>query len=94
MDTKYNPAAFQATHRHGNRVTAVRNGRYITRNISFFKKLLCPEHGGPSQLMDVVSEDNYSSDYDVDEMVEQMEPVRYPVRRRQRVQRFGNNIYD
>ena len=44
--------------------------------------------------MDLVSEDDYSSDSDVDEMVEQNDPVRYPARQRQRVQRFGNNIYD
>ncbi len=94
MSTKYNPTPFQVTRRQGNRVTAVRNGKYITRNISFFKKLSCSKHGGSPQLMDLVSEDDYSSDSDVDEMVEQNDPVRYPARQRQRVQRFGNNIYD
>ena len=96
--TKYNPATFQVRRRQGNRITAVKNGKYITRNVSFFKKLFGAKHDESSHLWDQIDEDDYLSDLDLGDMVGQndpaRDPVRYPVRRRQRVQRFGNNIYD
>ena len=97
LSIKYNPATFQVTRRQGNRITAVRNGKYITRNVSFFKKLSVAKHDEPSHLWNQIDEDDYLSDSDLGDLVGQndpvRDPVRYPVRRRQRVQRFGNNIY-
>ena len=40
LSTKYNPATFQVTRRLGSRITALRNGKYITRNVSFLKNYL------------------------------------------------------
>ena len=96
LSTKYNPATFQVTRRQGNRITAVRDGKYITRNVSFFTKLSLAKHDEPSHLWNQIDEDNYLSDSDLGDMVGQngpvRDPVRYPVRRRQRMQGFGNNI--
>ena len=50
LSIKYNPATFQVTRRQGNRITAVRNGKYITRNVSFFKKLSVAKHDESSHL--------------------------------------------
>ena len=74
MSTRYNPAPFQVTSRQGNRITAVRDGKYITRNISFFKKLLYHKRSGSSQGMDWISANDYSSD--ADKTIEPDNPVR------------------
>lgn len=95
MSTKHDPAPYQVLHRRGNRVTAIRHGKYITRNISFFKKLSHLKEYGSSQLKDLADEDCHSSDSEVGDEAEQNDPdPRYPVRERHRVPRYGNNIYD
>ena len=91
MSTKFNPLPYRVTQRCGNRITAFRNGKYVTRNSSFFKKLSHPECNGSSDLN---NENDYSSDSDVSEAAEQNDPPRYPARERHGVQRYGNNIYD
>ena len=87
LSTKNNPATFQVTRRQGNRITAVRNGKYIARNVSFFKKLSVAKHDESSHLWNQIDEDDYLSDLDLGDMVGQNDPVRdpvkYPVRRRQ-----------
>ena len=111
MSTKYDPIPYEVTNRRGNRITAIRNGKYITRNISFFKKFH-PKHGRSLDVTDIMDEENYSSDEDVREENEQYDRLRqndrprqhngqrqddgprYPARERQRVYRYGNNIYD
>ena len=37
--TRYQSRPFKVIQRKGNRVTAKRNGKYITRNVSFFKNM-------------------------------------------------------
>ncbi|CAB3996481.1 Transposon Ty3-G Gag-Pol poly [Paramuricea clavata] len=111
MSTKYDPIPYEVTNRRGNRITAIRNGKYITRNISFFKKYH-PRHGRSLESTEIMDEENYSSDEDVHEEHEQYDGLRqkdcprqnngqrqddgprYPARKRQRVYRYGNNIYD
>ncbi|CAB4036465.1 Transposon Tf2-9 poly [Paramuricea clavata] len=111
MSTKYDPIPYEVTNRRGNRITAIRNGKYITRNISFFKKYH-PRHGRSLESTEIMDEENYSSDEDVHEEHEQYDGLRqndrprqnngrrqddgprYPARERQRVYRYGNNIYD
>ena len=74
------------------------NGHCFIFHVSFFKKLSVAKHDESSHLWNQIDEDDYLSDSDLGDMVGQNDPVRgpvrYPVRRRQRVQRFGNNIYD
>ena len=60
----------------------------------FLKKLSVAKHDESSHQWNQIDEDDYLSDTDLGDMVGQNDPVRYPVRRRQTVQRFGNNIYD
>ncbi|CAB4039890.1 PREDICTED: uncharacterized protein K02A2.6-like [Paramuricea clavata] len=111
MSTKYDPIPYEVTNRRGNRITAIRNGKYITRNISFFKKYH-PRHGRSLESTEIMDEENYSSNEDVHEEHEQYDGLRqndrprqhngqrqddgprYPARERQRVYRYGNNIYD
>ena len=66
MSTKYDPIPYEVTNRRGNRITAIRNEKYITRNISFFKKFH-PTHGRSLDSTDIMDEENYSSDEDVHE---------------------------
>ncbi|CAB4001197.1 PREDICTED: uncharacterized protein K02A2.6-like, partial [Paramuricea clavata] len=110
MSTKYDPIPYEVTNRRGNRITAIRNGKYITRNISFFKKYH-PRHGRSLESTEIMDEENYSSDEDVHEEHEQYDGLRQNNRPRQnngqrqddgpryparerRVYRYGNNIYD
>ena len=42
MSTKYDPMPYEVTNRRGKRITAIRSGKYITRNILFFKIKVSP----------------------------------------------------
>ncbi|CAB4008302.1 leucine zipper transcription factor 1 [Paramuricea clavata] len=75
MSTKYDPIPYEVTNRRGNRITAIRNGKYITRNISFFKKYH-PRHGRSLESTEIMDEENYSSDEDVHEEHEQYDGLR------------------
>lgn len=66
MFTRFDPVSYQVTRRFGNRITAVRNGKYITHNIAFFKKLLQHDCNKSSDLHD---KDNDLSDSDVSDDV-------------------------
>ena len=39
FSTKFDPRPFQVTHKKGTMITAVRSGKYVTRNASLFKKV-------------------------------------------------------
>ena len=69
LSTKYNPPTFQVTRRQGNRITALRNGKYITRNVSFFKKLSGAKYYESSHLWNQIDEDDYLFDSDLGDMV-------------------------
>ena len=66
MSTKYDPIPYEVTNRRGNRVKAIRNVKYITRNTSFLKRFH-PTHGKSLDSTDIMDEENYSSDEDVHE---------------------------
>ena len=92
LSTKFNPKPYKVTSRKGARVTVCRNGHYVTRNASHFKKL-------PTDVEKYVLEDNesdYCFDFDNEPKAvnEQAELNRYPVRVRTPVQRYGNNIFE
>ena len=86
--TRYQSRPFKVTQRKGNRVTAERNGKYITRNVSFFKKY---EHAANTTSED---EDFYDFDSFSEQQCAQENEPRYPSRLRNRVERYGQNIYD
>ena len=66
------------TRRSGNRIKAVRNSKYITRNIEFFKK-------GCNKSYDLQDKDGNLSNSDVGDAFEQDDPPGYPIRKRHRV---------
>ena len=94
LSTKFNPKPYTVTARKGARVTVCRNGHFITRNVSFFKKI-------PDNKDHYIMEDNgndHEFDFDAEpnqaQAQEQGHPDRYPVRERHPVQRYGNNIFE
>ena len=90
LSTRYDPKPYKVVKRRGSRITVLRNGHYVTRNISFFKKLT----GKVDDEIDSATETDYF-DHDIDNGVsnEGENNARYPVRNRQPVQRYGQNIY-
>ena len=86
--TRYQSRPYKVTQRKGNRVTAGRNGKYITRNVSFFKKY---EHAANTTSED---EDCYDFDSCSEQQCAQENEPQYPSRLRNRVERYGQNIYD
>ena len=90
LSTRYDPKPYKVVKRRGSRITVLKNGHYITRNISFFKKFT----GKFEDEMDSATETDYL-DHDIDNGIadEGENDARYPVRNRQPVQRYGQNIY-
>ena len=78
----------------GTTITALRNGHYVTRNISFYKRIPKNDKMGDiaESLEDGLEEDSFVNQLQT--MQENELQVRYPRRNRQRTQRFGQNIYD
>ena len=74
--------------RKGIRVTAKRNCKYIARNVSFFKKY---EHAANTTSKE---EDFYDFDSCSERQCAQENIPRYPLSQRNRVERYGQNIYD
>lgn len=105
FSTKFDPSAFRVIRKKGTMLTALRNGKYVTRNASLFKKV----KSGSSQYEEEASDDE-SSDHDNDDQVEKFSddesndhddddriensPRRYPVRIRRPLQRYGQNVYE
>ena len=82
-------------------ITAIRNGKYVTRNVPQFKKI-GPDVVGPD-------DDTESEDDDEDDIPSQGNPQpnvfprnpvhpecdkRYPIRTKHPVDHFGHNIYE
>ena len=90
LSTRYDPKPYKVVKRRGSRVTVLRNGHYVTRNISFFKKFA----GEFDDEVGSATETDYF-DHDIDNGIsdEGENNARYPVRNRQPVQRYGQNIY-
>eukprot|EP00112_Aurelia_sp_Birch-Aquarium-sp1_P007113 Seg1776.5 transcript_id=Seg1776.5/GoldUCD/mRNA.D3Y31 product="hypothetical protein" protein_id=Seg1776.5/GoldUCD/D3Y31 len=91
LSTRYNPKPYKVVTRRGSRITVLRNGHFITRNISFFKKFAgkVDDEGNSERETDYL-------DHDIDNGLpdERENNARYPVRNRQSVQRYGQNIYN
>ena len=103
FSTKFDPRPFQVTRKKGTMITAVRSGKYVTRNASLFKRV----NLGPCQKEDEDSDDsddddipelnddeteNYSNRSQINNRNEDS-TRRYPVRNRKPLQRYGQNVY-
>ncbi|CAB4038802.1 Transposon Ty3-I Gag-Pol poly [Paramuricea clavata] len=95
--TRFDPKPYCVTRVKGTMITATRPGHYITRNISFFKKVLQQEIQHNSE--DASDEEDYSKldnnlpDTNIEENNELAER-RYPARDRRPINRYGQNIYN
>ena len=101
FSNKFDPKPFKVTRKKGTMITALQNGKYVTRNASLFKKVCFR-----------FSEEEEESDEDEDEFIdlhdrnENLSPSdenngrnenttrRYPMRNRKQLNRYGQNIYD
>ena len=92
LSTRYSPLPYKILKRKGNHVTVVRNGHYITRNVSFFKKFngSCDGYKDDNHVMNQY--DDYTSCPGRNELTN-AEEYRYPQRQRYPVQRYGQNIH-
>ena len=100
LSTRFDPCPYRVTKRKGNRITAVRNKKFISRNVSLFKKV---PSSMTNQSNDIYDNDDYFSDsneheqqepQDVPEAAEPPPAHRYPVREHRPVHRYGQNIYE
>ena len=94
LSTRFGPQPYTVTARKGARVTVCRKGHFITRNVSFFKKI--PDNIDQYTLEDNESDHEFDFDLEPDQAQAQEAEHRnrYPVRDRQAVKRYGNNIFD
>ena len=95
LTTRFDSHPFRVIRMKGTMITATRNGKYITRNISYFKKLDEPEKDRKRDESD--SQINSEDDDDLllsDSERETKTTRRYPQRNRVGVQRYGQNICD
>ena len=93
LSTNFCPKPYRVTERKGSRVTVSRNGHFITRNVSHFKVLpddkVYMDNGGTEEICLDFGDDHDDAIPDQEEQPQ----VRYPIRSRQPVHRYGNNIY-
>ena len=94
--TRFDPSPFKVVRRKGTMITALRNGKYVSRNISLFKKIM-------SETVEVPMSDD---EEDEDMMPQCDNPAagtaasaesaggRYPRRDRRPTRRYGQNVYE
>lgn len=98
--TRFDPQPYCVTRVKGTMITATRPGHYITRNISFFKKMPSRElpHNSNVEQEEAYEEleDNSLMETLNDETNSENELVdgRYPLRDRRPIDRYGHNVYD
>lgn len=93
--TKFDPFPFIVVRRKGTMITASRNGKYISRNVSHFKKINSPYRNPQSDISDdddtdILPENNA-------ETVPRNEspyPHQYPRRDRRPTRRYRPNVYE
>ena len=98
FSSNFDPKPYRVVKVKGTTITALRNGHYVTRNISFYKRIPRNDSSGDNSgdvgesIEDDLNEDSF---VDQPQNVQENElQVRYPRRNRQRTLRFGQNIYD
>ncbi len=92
FSTKFDPAPYKVIEVKGSMVTATRNKKSITRNVSHFKQI--PTSVKTPDADHESSDDEFESEET--QRVQQQPPTqaqrRYPTRQRRSCQRFGQNI--
>ena len=91
--TKFDTSPFKVVRRKGTMITGTRNGKFVTRNISHFKKIRSAIAVELSE-----DEDDDISDNDGQE-APTVDPIvvperRYPCRDRTATRRYGQNVYE
>ena len=95
--SKFDQHPFKVVRKKGTMITANRNGKFITRNVSMFKKVhLEPHHFEQTSDDDddIDGSDNHSvrdNNHVIDDPITLR---RYPRRHRNTTQRYGQNVYD
>ena len=92
LSTRFNPIPFQVVHLNGTMVTARRNGKYITCNVSQFK-VINTERQGDDEVDDLVSIPNSNSNTPNANANPPQNELRRSTRNCRRVDRFGQNVY-
>ena len=106
FSTRFDPSPYTVVDIKGTMVTAARNEKYVTRNISLFKRvdssMKAPE-ADDSDESDLDEEETTLEEHDPDLApapaippvpIPGIPPRRYPVRERKRVHRYGNNVHE
>ena len=99
FSTKFDPSPFKVTRKRGTMVTALRNGKYVTRNASLFKRVNLRFSEGEEEESDE-DEDDSSTESNSNDQNDNRQPNnqnntrRYPVRNRKHLNRYGQNIYE
>ena len=99
LSTRFDPNPFTVVKRKGTMITATRNGKYLTRNISLCKKVKGrpqKDNSNDSEIEDLYGDDDSNTNQGQNEppTLQCENQRRYPVRNRQQVRRYGQNIYE
>ena len=93
LTNNFCPKPYRLTERKGSCVTVSSNRHFITRNVSHFKTLpddkVYMDNGGTEEICFDFGDDHN----DVIPDQEERPQLRYPIRNRQPVHWYGNNIY-
>ena len=85
FSTRFNPTLYQVIRRKGTMLTAKSvHGHYITRNISFFKKVSIAYDGNDDDDNDDICNQTHERTFP---------ERRYPRRERRQIDRYGQNTY-
>ena len=94
FSSNFDPKPYRVVKVKGTTITVLRIGHFVTRNISFYKRI--PKNDNSGDVGESIEDDlNEDSFVDQPQNVQENElQVRYPRRNRQKTLRFGQNIYD
>jgi hypothetical protein len=105
---RFDPVLFCVARVKGSMITVTRNGNYVTRNASLFKKVNIggqdAVHMGEEEYDDPVPEPALNplpvphvepvADNENEPVADDNNQPRYPVRNRDKLHRFGQNVYE
>ena len=102
FSTKFDPSPFKVTRKKGTMIIALRNGKYVTRNASLFKKVNLRSFQEEEEESDE-DKDDFNTDHDSNARNENPQndqnhgqngnnARRYPIRNRKQLNRYGQNI--
>jgi transposase InsO family protein len=97
FSTKFDPSPYRVTEVKGSMITALRDKKSITRNISHFKPVRSDTETPGAHDSDSSDDEQDIIDNAINPQASQPELIssrRYPTRNRNRCARYGQNIYD